>query len=115
VCMIVQEGFTLVIQACVSHALIKSQPPRHYLLFLYHHASLIFNNSQYRALYSIHIETGCFNIFHSLPFSFPLQHPIVSSDRCIKRRCSLFHSLSLSRISTYTFILTYVFMCVCIL
>jgi hypothetical protein len=34
--MIVQESFTLVLQACIHHALIKLIP--HYLLFLYHYS-----------------------------------------------------------------------------
>jgi hypothetical protein len=72
----VEGGFTLVFQACIYHALIKLTPSPYYLLILYHHAPLILNSLQYSALYYIHIETGCFNIFHSLTFSLPLLPPI---------------------------------------
>jgi hypothetical protein len=39
------------------------------------HAPLIFNSLLYSALYYIHIQMGCFNIFHSLTFSFSLPPP----------------------------------------
>jgi hypothetical protein len=43
--LILQGDFTLVLQACVYHALIKlNVPSHHYLLILCHHAPLIFNN-----------------------------------------------------------------------
>jgi hypothetical protein len=51
VCIDSSRGFCL--QACIYHALIISTP--HYLLILYHHAPLIFNNLLYSALYYIHI------------------------------------------------------------
>jgi hypothetical protein len=49
------RGFALVFQACIYHALIKLTPLLCYLLFLYHHAPIIFSSLQYSALYYIHI------------------------------------------------------------
>jgi hypothetical protein len=69
------------------------------LLFLYHHASLIFNSLQNSTLYYIHTYMNIsifiytymcsFNIFHFLIFSFPHLSPIVPSD-------TLWHSFDLS-------------------
>jgi hypothetical protein len=50
--LMVQGWFTLVLQTCIYHALIKLAP--HYLLFLYHCDSLIFNSLWYSTSY-IHI------------------------------------------------------------
>jgi hypothetical protein len=69
--LIVQEDLFLVLKVCKYHAFIKLTPSP-LLLTHYHHAPLIFNSLMYSALYYIHIYMGCFNIFHSLTFSFSL-------------------------------------------
>jgi hypothetical protein len=51
----VQEGFTLVLQVYIYHALIKLTPSSCYLLILYHHTPPIFNSLLYSALYYIHL------------------------------------------------------------
>jgi hypothetical protein len=51
--LIVQGGFTLVLQTSIYHALIKLSPC--HLLFLYHHAPLIFNILQCSMLHYIHM------------------------------------------------------------
>jgi hypothetical protein len=64
--LIVQEGFTLVLQVCIYCALIKSSPSPCYLLILSHYAPIIVNSLLYRTLYYIHIWMAYFNIFYSL-------------------------------------------------
>jgi hypothetical protein len=74
----------------------------HYIHFFYHLAPLIFNGLWYIISYSIHIQMSCFNIFHILTFSFPLQPYVFPSDRPTN---TVLISLSLH---------IYVYMCVCI-
>jgi hypothetical protein len=51
--LVVQGAITLVLQSCIYHALIKLTP--HFLLFLCHHAPLIFNNLWCSTLYYTHV------------------------------------------------------------
>jgi hypothetical protein len=50
---IVQGDFALAFQTCIYHALTRLTP--HYLLFLYHHAPLLFNSLLCITLYYIQI------------------------------------------------------------
>jgi hypothetical protein len=102
--MIVEGGYTLVLQACVYYALIKLTPLLHHLLFLYHHAPLIFSSLQYGMLYYIHIQMGCFDIFYSLTFSFLLPPPVIPSEIPTNTSCSLSHC-----IFVYIYMIIYVF------
>jgi hypothetical protein len=99
--LLVQGGFTLALPACIYHALSKLIPSPHYLLILYHHASLIFNNLQSSTLYYIQIWVGHFNIFHSLTFSFLLLSPIIPSDR--PRNTILFHPFTCKQYNSIHF------------
>jgi hypothetical protein len=85
--LIVQRGFSLAFQAFICHSLIKLTPP---LLFLYHHAFLLFNSLQCSTLYYIHIQMSCFHVFHSLKFfPSPASHSPFTADPLMQ-----FHDLS---------------------
>jgi hypothetical protein len=89
---IVQGSFALVLRPYIYHALITLTLSPYYLLNFYHHAPLIVNSLQYSMLYCILISMYCFNIVHSLKFSFLLPPPIFPSDRFINTILS-FHTI----------------------
>jgi hypothetical protein len=70
--LIVQGIFILVFQTCIYHALMWLS--LHYLIFLYYPSPLLFNSVQCIVLCS-YTDAKCFNVFHSVTFSFPLLPP----------------------------------------
>jgi hypothetical protein len=67
---------------------------QNYLHFFYCPAPQLFNSLQCIALYYLHAQVKCFNIFHSLTFSFLSYFPIIPSDRALKYRFSKYDLLN---------------------
>jgi hypothetical protein len=96
--LIVQRGFSLAFQAFICHSLITLTPP---LLFLYHHAFLLFNSLQYIVILYSYIDElfQCFSFFN-------IFFPPSASHRHLRQ--TYWHNLALSH---YIYMIICVFMC----
>jgi hypothetical protein len=111
--LIVQGCFTSAFQTYTFGSLIRLTVP-HYLLFLYHPAPLLFSSIQCVVLYYRHTQMQCFNIFHSLTFSFTWP-PIVPQTDPLIQSCSLSLSLYVYmdiHIYRNMYIRLYIYLCV---